>query len=155
MKDNRILVTRKALEEDPHADWNAFINVLAMTQYDDLTPVQRIAHLAFWYESEVLNGGHLQYFNNRGIEDGEETIQALDSIGVGAKARILERGIERWMSKARKRTIDLEEYVAIASEEEFNDLDAAFCEAFEEITKALERYLARHEADFIVRDRVH
>jgi hypothetical protein len=61
MADNRILVTKAALRENDHADWNAFIQLLALTDYDELAPQQRAAHLVFWYESEVQNGGHLQY----------------------------------------------------------------------------------------------
>jgi len=45
--------------------WNAFVDVLAMEEYADLDPVQRIPHLCFWYDSELQNGGHFQYFENR------------------------------------------------------------------------------------------
>ena len=47
----------------------------------DLTPEQRRAHLVFWYESEMQNGGHLQYFENRGAEHLEETVYALGLLG--------------------------------------------------------------------------
>jgi hypothetical protein len=42
---------------------------------------QRPAHLVFWYESEVQNGGHFQYFTNRSDHHIEETIQSLNALG--------------------------------------------------------------------------
>jgi len=45
-----------AVAERPYLVWNAFVDVLAMTEYADLTPAQRLPRLAFWYESEVQNG---------------------------------------------------------------------------------------------------
>ncbi len=36
MARKRILVTKKALEEDKHAVWNAFIDLLVRTDYDEL-----------------------------------------------------------------------------------------------------------------------
>jgi hypothetical protein len=45
-----------------------------------LSAEQRPAHLVFWYESEVQNGGHFQYFENRGTEHLAATIEALGFI---------------------------------------------------------------------------
>ncbi len=52
-----------------------------MEDYDDLSPEQRPAHLVYWYESEVQNGGHLQYFENRGTEHLAAAVKALGSLG--------------------------------------------------------------------------
>ena len=41
MADNRILVTKAVLQENDQADWNAFIQLLALTNYDELAPQQR------------------------------------------------------------------------------------------------------------------
>ena len=51
-----------AAGREPHLIWNAFIDLIAIEDYGDLSPIQRKAHLVFWYESEVQNGGHGQYF---------------------------------------------------------------------------------------------
>jgi hypothetical protein len=152
MARHRILVTKKALEDDKHTVWNAFVELLAMAKYDDLAPSRRGAHLAFFYDAEVQNGGHLQYFHNRRRDPTAETIQALDALGADDQARILEQALARWNSAARLLAADLREYSAIAMEGEFEDLDSAFYRCPVQIMDHLERYLAAHEADFIERE---
>lgn len=53
---------KQELEHSPWLVWNAFVDLLATEKYEDLSPEQRPAHLVFWYESEVQNGGHMQLF---------------------------------------------------------------------------------------------
>jgi hypothetical protein len=152
MEQKRILVTKKALADDKRAVWNAFVQFLAMAKYGELTPSQRGAHLAFFYDAEVQNGGHLQYFENRGPDATAETIQALDGFGAHDQARIIEQAVARWNSAARLPAADLLEYSAIALEGEFEDLDSAFYRCPVQIMDHLERYLAAHEEDFIERE---
>jgi len=59
-------VDAAAAAREPHMVWNAFVDLIATEDYADLSPLQRKAHLVFWYESEVQNGGHGQYFENQG-----------------------------------------------------------------------------------------
>jgi hypothetical protein len=42
------------------------VNLPSSEDYANLSEERRPAHLVFWYESEVQNGGHLQCFENRG-----------------------------------------------------------------------------------------
>jgi len=42
MARKRILITKKALEEDKHAVWNAFIDLLVTTDCDELAPSQQV-----------------------------------------------------------------------------------------------------------------
>ena len=67
-RELRRTVDRDAAEREPHLIWNAFVDLIAVESYEQLSPVQRMAHLAFWYDSEVQNGGHGQYFENRGTQ---------------------------------------------------------------------------------------
>jgi HrpA-like RNA helicase len=60
-----------------------------MEDYDDLSPEQRPAHLVYWYESEVQNGGHLQYFENRGTEHLAAPVKALGSLGAMCQQQVL------------------------------------------------------------------
>ncbi|MDN4494386.1 hypothetical protein [Ureibacillus aquaedulcis] len=53
------MVTKEMLNENPYEKWNQFIDLLAMEEYGDLTQIQKVAQLCFWYDSEVQNGGHL------------------------------------------------------------------------------------------------
>jgi hypothetical protein len=59
-------LTNGEVEREPYRVWNAYVDLLAVEDHRDLVPEQRAAYLVFWYESEVQNGGHLQYFENRG-----------------------------------------------------------------------------------------
>ncbi len=51
--------------------------------------MQRVAHLAYWYMSEVYNGGHYQYFINKSSYDHGEVIRALQEIGASEHAASL------------------------------------------------------------------
>jgi len=50
----------------------------------------------FWYESEVQNGGHLQYFENCGTERLAETIAALGSLGAPCHQEVLREAGALW-----------------------------------------------------------
>jgi hypothetical protein len=43
------------------------------------------------YDSEVLNGGHFQYFENWGLELIPDTIRSLKEIGAKQQAQIIEQ----------------------------------------------------------------
>lgn len=95
-------VKKTDLETEQYLIWNAFIDLVAMEEYEDLNKVQRIAHLCFWYESEVSNGGHLQYFENHKAIHLEETIEALRILGAASQAKILEAAGKQYLNKKRK-----------------------------------------------------
>lgn len=144
-------VTKADLEANPGAIWNAFIELIASTPYDDLTPSQQPAALVLSYDMEVQNGGHLQYFTNFGTDLCCMTIHALTGIGASAQAALLERALSRWNSAARLRPTDALKYSAVALEAEFDDLDLALHECPISLVDLLQRYLDDHETDFIVR----
>ncbi len=81
---------REEIHADPYLVWNTFIDLVSLAECEELGPKQRIAHLAFWYDSEVQNGGHLQYFENIRGAHLAETIQALDAIGAFCQKHILQ-----------------------------------------------------------------
>jgi hypothetical protein len=151
----RRLLKRSDLEAAPYAAWNAFVNILAMESPDTLTETQRHAHFTFWYDSELRNGGHLQYFENRDIQslDGAPAfgaaLCALEAIGAAAQGEVLSRAVERWNQRQRHRIKTVEEYVATALQGEFDDLDNAYYECRPEITELLRLYLDSHFDEFI------
>ena len=144
-------ISRSDLAKEPQAVWNAFIDLIAVSDYEDLQNSQRPAHLIFWYESEVQNGGHLQFFVNRGTERIPETIESLRRLGAMEQAEILERAAALWNSRPRVRPSTVDEFVDEAMELEFEDLDGAFCDCPLELTTVLERHLADNESAFIIR----
>jgi hypothetical protein len=152
MPPKRVIVTKTALSQNSHADWNAFIGLLAMTDHDDLTTLQRSAHLVFWYESEVQNGGHLQFFLNQSDDRMEETVSSLNTLGAPAQAQVLEQALARWRGAARLPPADAMEYSAITFEMEFDDLDRAFHDCSIPLIEILRRHFVAHEAEYIIRE---
>src|SRR5258707_8156371 len=82
-------LTKQQADAEPFRVWNAYVRLLAGERYEDLSPEQRPAHLVFWYESEVQNGGHPQYFENRGTEHLSATIEALRALGGVCQQQVL------------------------------------------------------------------
>lgn len=145
----RAKVDRAAAQTQPHVIWNAFIELLATSRMEVLNEVQRVAFHSFWYDAEVQNGGHIQYFSNRGEEHSEETAVALEQLGAGSQAGILREAAARWRSKQRLPTAELEAYWLTARTGEFLDLDAAYDECEPDVTNLLEEYLREYRAEFI------
>jgi hypothetical protein len=152
MHRRRGRVTEADLRANSGAIWNAFIDLLATTEEYDLSALQRTAHLVFWYESEMQNGGHLQFFSNWDTKRASETVLSLGAIGAPGHAQILKQALDRWTSIARLPPGDNLEYSAVASEMEFNDLDHAFSDQRPDLVQVLERHLSEHEAEYIIRD---
>ncbi len=142
-------ISRDAVAREPHLAWNAFIDLVAMEEYEDLDPVQRVAHLAFWYDSEVQNGGHLQYFENRGTDLLQATIDALDKLGAEKQREVLSRAGELYQSETRAEITTAEEYADVALEGEFDEYDEAYHSSEPAITDLLQHYLENHRENFL------
>ena len=145
----RRIVTNKMLEDNPYEKWNQFVDLLAMEDYNDLTEIQKAAHLCFWYDSEVQNGGHLQYFVNRGILVNETTI-ALTKLGAQSQANVLSKAINILLTKGISKIETVEEYVDEALEEKFDDIDSEYYSCEPTIQDLLEKYLENYEEEFII-----
>ena len=141
-------VSRTELDEFGGVRWNAMVHICGLSELHDLSPIQRVAHLVFWYDSEVLNGGHDQYFGNREYFDQNAVIQALHTVGAFEQAKILAEALEE---ESKRQESEPE-----ATDQAFAEDDYPFAE-FDEATRAcatpvvnyLERYLDRHEREFI------
>lgn len=144
-----VRISEAALKKEPHLAWNAFINLIAMSDYEGLSEVQRVAHLVFWYESEVQNGGHLQYFEDRGPSHLDETVSALKTVGATEQAAILAGAIEQLQAKARRPIRSVKEFVSRALEGEHDKYDRRFYACERPLTGNLEEYLERNFEEFI------
>jgi len=142
-------LTKQEVEAEPFRVWNAFVDVLAMEDFERLSPEQRPAHLVFWYESEVQNGGHFQYFENRGTEHLAATIEALGLLGAACQQRVLREAGELWLSRSRPRVQTAEEFCDEALEGEFESFDSRFHDCSPSLQECLEEYLERHQALFV------
>jgi hypothetical protein len=143
-------ITKREVDENYYRIWNAFVDLLAMEKYDELAPEQRPAHLVFWYESEVQNGGHLQYFENRGTKYLEETIEALGILGAEGHQKILREAADLFLGRERPLIQTTEAYSAVALEGEFEDLDFRFGACLPSLFECLKAHLALHQSSFVV-----
>lgn len=142
-------ISRSDIEKEPYQLWNAFIDLLAMEEYESLNNVQRIAYLSFWYDSEVNNGGHLQYFENQGIHHLEETISALKNIGADKQSQILSAAGKRYLKKRRNPVLSAAEFVFKALEGEFDEFDSKYYNCSPTVNDFLEKYLKSHQDQFV------
>jgi hypothetical protein len=148
MKRQRI--TKREVDGSPYLVWNAFGDLLAVEIYEELAPEQRPAHLVFWYESEVQNGGHLQYFENRGTKSLNETIQALGVSGATCHQKILREAVDLFLGRERLRIQTREGYSAVALEGEFAELHLPFGDCSPSLIECLQAHLAVHQSSFFV-----
>jgi hypothetical protein len=142
-------LTKQEVEAEPYRVWNAFVDVLAMEDYGRLSPEQRPAHLVFWYESEVQNGGHFQYFENRGTEFLTATVEALGLLGATCQQQVLREAGARWLSRSRSRVETAQEFCDTALEGEFDSFDSRFHGCSPSLQQVLEAHLERHQASFV------
>ena len=142
-------ISRTVLNKEPYLEWNAFVDILAMESYEDLVPIQRTAYLVFWYDSEVQNGGHLQYFENRGTDFLNPTLDALTQLKANCQRQVLEVAGKLFLSRSRAEINTVEEYVDAALEGEFDECDSKYNKCNPEITELLENYLKKHRDSFI------
>ena len=140
----RTVELRRAMQA-PNLVWNAFVDLIATENYDDLTPLQRKAHLVFWYDAEVQNGGHGQYFENRGASQLGETVEALNDLGLSRHAAILSRAAGALTTAA-----DDSSWENLISDAELDDFDRAFHESTPTVIEGLERHLAAHTVEYVV-----
>jgi hypothetical protein len=143
-------LSHAAIESDPNAVWNAYIESLASSAYDELNHVQRPPQLAFWYESEVQNGGHLQFFKNQREESIQPTVEALVVIGAVAFADILRNAMDRRRFAQASEAGDVKDFISLTEKGEFSDLDRAYYAQRPTMISFLESYLAANFSEFIV-----
>jgi hypothetical protein len=104
-------------------------------RYDELTPLQRVAFLAFHYDAEVKNGGHERYFRHHGGARLAETAAALVRLGAEGHRRVLEDAATQWER---------------GSATGFDGADAEFHAQQPDLHVRLETWLEAHLAEFIV-----
>jgi hypothetical protein len=150
MLEMRRTITKAEVQRDPYAVWNAFVGLLALSSYQELDDVQGPAHLAFWYESEVQNGGHLQSFENRPSELTEPTLAALRILQADRYVPILSEAIRRWRSRPREKFETAEAFVSAGIDGEFDDLDKAYYSSEATMIKLLENYLYARQNAFLI-----
>jgi hypothetical protein len=103
-------LNKAQVELVPYEVWNAFVNLLWLESYEDLTPEQRPAQLVIKYEGEVQNGGHMQYFENSKGKYLDETVAALGFLGAACQQEVLRDALRLWRSRNREKIKAVEEF---------------------------------------------
>ena len=142
-------LTREEIEEDPNRIWNECV-AISFRPYETLDPEQRPVHLAFLYDAEVQNGGHLQYFENLGDGRLSETVAALEHIGASCHASVLADAGKFYMGRQRGHPQTVDEYVDVALEGEFDVHDESFHNCKPSLMDHLEAYLKANQQPFIL-----
>lgn len=142
-------VSRKEFNAFARVRWNAMNDICALSDIRELTPVQRVAHLAYWYMSEVYNGGHPQYLVNRREFDHGEVIRALQTIGASEQASILAEVLSAVGTKTMDVPRNVEEYFSSEKASNLSGFDTRFYGSRQGIEACLQDYLDKHESDFI------
>ena len=142
-------LTKQEVQAEPFRVWNAYVDLLAMEDYHELSPEQRPAHLVFCYESEVQNGGHYQYFENCGTERLAATIEALGLLGAPCQQQVLREAGELWLNRSRPRVQTAQQFCDTALEGEFASFDSRFYACSHSLQHSLEAHLERHQEVFV------
>lgn len=142
-------ISKSELLSKEYLIWNAFIDLVTMEDEDDLTSIQKNGQRAFVYDSEIQNGGHLQYFENLRLKHYDEIIGSLISMNAPIQADILKRAALIFQSIDRPVIENKYQYSEIALEGEFDKLDGEYYKASPTLTELMEEYLNNNTNEFI------
>ena len=143
------ILTEKQIIEEPWQVWNSFVDLVSMEQYDDLTPVQKVGSALFWYNSEVQNGGHMQYLINHGISHLKSTINAFETIENNDFAPLLKKANEIYNTLDLSSIANVEDYVEMEFQDYFSECDQKFYQIEPSLEDILEEYLRNNQSAFI------
>jgi hypothetical protein len=149
-------IAASRLQKEPQLLWNTFVKFLSKANTTEMNDVQMAAQLPFWYDSDIQNGGHLRYFENKYAKLGDKlnvlvlaTLDALKIVGADKQAEILGQSADVYFSKPRQHTKDPDEISQIALEGEFEKFDIEYNNSVPTIPDQLKKYLMAHTDNFV------
>lgn len=130
--------------------FDEIISLMFQKDETELTSKQQNVLQTFIYDSEVLNGGHLQYFQNQGTEKVNKILPFLEEIGAHCQKEILSKVYDLAQNLPVIGADTLEEYQERAMKGEFFELDMAYYKCPAEIgTNLLQRYVIENLSEFV------
>jgi len=142
-------LSKEIIKKEEYQIWNSFIDLIAMENENELTEIQKNAQQAFWYDSELQNGGHLQYFENQKKKDYSNVIQSLKNIGAEKQSQILQKAANLYFNKNRKSIKSIFNFIKKANEGEFDEFDSQYYEIEPDMNYHLQNYLNNNLNEFI------
>jgi hypothetical protein len=146
---NPTKVSRKAFEQFDGVRWNTMNDMCALSDINNLTPVQRVAHLAYWYMSEVENGGHYQYFLKKADYDHYEVVRALEATGAAEQVVILSDALKTVRATPLGTPQTVAQYLEAEEAADLSRYDTAFADCKRSVFECLQDHLDKHEGEFI------
>jgi hypothetical protein len=144
------LLRRSEPDSSSALAWNAMIDLCATEPLENCTPIQRQAALLFWYQSEVNNGGHFQYFMNRPEFPHREVLALMQALGAPHSAYVFDAVLKHVEARLPQPAEDVQSYLA---QEEDLDLSAFDMEwgskGDEEVQACLRFLLQANENEFV------
>jgi hypothetical protein len=145
-----IHLSRKKATKNPRVRWDGLNQFLAFADLTKLSPMQRVAYLAYWYSSHIEMAGHHDYFSTPPRCDYSEVVSALRAIGAIEQASVLTSALEAVQAASVRAPEEYSNRFAVGVD--FADL-TEFDEAFECCTRSvpdcLMDYVEQHESEFI------
>lgn len=126
------------------------ISMIFQKDFLQLTQTQQNVSLTFIYDSEVLNGGHLQYFQNQGTENTSLVLEFLEKIGADCQKEILTKVYELVQKLPVIAAKTIKEYQERAMKGEFFEFDMVYYKCSKEIgTELLPKYVNENLHEFV------
>ena len=141
------------VEKEPYIVWNTFVDLIASNDMADMSEVQKRAALCFWYDSEVQNGGHLQYFENMatlGFTDYRAVADALEWLDATSQSKILLKAVSIRNTEKRGFIKDAFDYIVRAKEGQYDAMDEEYYACTPDITHLFHTMIEKYQNEFVI-----
>lgn len=120
--------------------------------WEGLTPPQQTYLAVFFYDAEVNNGGHLQYYFNSAGEHAAIAAKGLKEIGAAERAKVAAESIAIFgpsgpATDRDKRISQLSQFTA-EQDERLSSLDDRYYKSPENVSSLLSIFALQHKSDF-------
>jgi hypothetical protein len=145
----KIVLTQKQIDDDPNIFWNSLIDAIAFEQDETRPPLQQHCHLCFRYYSEIMNGGHFQFFENNGFQYGQDVLRSLHDLGLTEVASILNDALAVAAKRQWQVIETVEQFVEGSLEQSFEKQDDDFYALSPDLHQRLYDIAMRQKSEFI------
>ncbi len=145
-----IKLSRKQAAKHPGLRWQKLNEILAFAELENLTPVQRIAALAYNYNTQILMAGlHGFFFDNQQL-DYTEVGAAFRAVGANEQASVLEAALAAVRTAAtRAPEIYANRFIAGLEYAELDQFAESFANCKRSVPDCLLDYVEKHQTEFI------